>query len=286
MTWRIRIFSDFCSSEVASSSYEICGKSEELHFYGEEKEFIFTNNNDYTHAIILNKAMPILNIPKENVIGLAQEPVPFLKITEEFIKYAEKFIGRYYIGDKGTLPDPFYEGNAYLFYDRPHKTIKSKFMSIMVSQKTGAPGHYYRHQLVDAILKTDLPIDIWGRGSNMHGNDPRLKGKFTKYEPYDDYKFHIAIENFQTNHYFSEKIITPLLLETTPVYLGCKNIDNYFNGQLVNLTGDIEIDINLLQLIYLMPNEYNKTNDIEKVDNTVNILKNMKSLFLCNTHAN
>ena len=281
MTWRIKLFSDFCTPEVASSSYVICGKAEEHDFYGEGKEFVFTNGDDYTHAILLNKAMPILTLPKENVIGLSHEPWPFLHMTDEFIEYAKKFIGRYYIGDKpDSLSSPFVEGNAYLFYDRPHPTKKTKLMSIMVSQKTGAPGHYYRHQLVEEILKTDLPIDIWGRGSNMHGNDARLKGSFTKYEPYDDYQFHIAIENFQTNHYFSEKIITPLLLETTPIYLGCKNIDQYFDGQLVNLTGNLDIDMNLLQLICLMPDQYKKAIDTEKVDSIVNILRNMKTLFL------
>ena len=33
----------------------------------------------------------------------------------------------------------------------------------------------------------------------------QLKGDFVNHEPYLDYNFHIAIENIQSNHYFSEK---------------------------------------------------------------------------------
>jgi len=92
---RIKIFSDFCTSQTASSSYEICCKSENLDFYGKSKEVFFTNDDDYTHAIILNKAMPYLKIPKENVIGLAQEPPEFLAMNNGFVEYAKKHIGIY-----------------------------------------------------------------------------------------------------------------------------------------------------------------------------------------------
>ena len=56
----------------------------------------FTTEEDYTHAIILNTAMPALKIPKENVIGLAFEPLRFLNLTQSFIDYATKYIGKYF----------------------------------------------------------------------------------------------------------------------------------------------------------------------------------------------
>ena len=44
------------------------------------KTFCFTNDNDYTHVILINCPTPnISHIPKENVIGLAFEPIHFLK---------------------------------------------------------------------------------------------------------------------------------------------------------------------------------------------------------------
>ena len=45
------------------------------------KNYSFTSGEDYTHAILMNKAMPSLRIPRENVIGLAFEPREFLNIT-------------------------------------------------------------------------------------------------------------------------------------------------------------------------------------------------------------
>jgi hypothetical protein len=106
-----------------------------------------------------------------------------------------------------------------------------------------------------------------------------LKGNFDKYEPYSSYRFHIAIENFETQSYFSEKIINPLLLGTTPIYLGCKSIDQFFPDQYVPLTGNLDIDMNLLELICMMPDMYQKNIDFDKVDGKVNIIKNIQRLF-------
>ena len=39
---------------------------------------ILTNDDNYTHAIIICASMPILNIPKKNVIGISTEPNKFL----------------------------------------------------------------------------------------------------------------------------------------------------------------------------------------------------------------
>ena len=269
---RIKIFSDYCTSEEAMRGILSSCFAEYMPFYG--REFVFSE--DYTHAIIFNKAMPPLTIPKENVIGLAQEPIPFLQLNSEFIQYAQKHIGKYYVSDKGDLPDPFIEGHAFQCYARPIlDTHKPKLMSIMVSQKMYAPGHVYRHELVGRILQTNLPIDVWGRGC-YHYKDDRVKGNFTQFEPYVGYQFHIAIENFQTNYYFSEKIIQPLLLGTIPIYLGCKN--NPF-PETIPLTGDIEKDIHLLASICHNPTQFIRPVDTNKAEERVNLLKNMKTLF-------
>lgn len=283
MTWRIRIFSDFCTSEVASNSYVLCCDASNNPCYGYDKDFIFVNDDSYTHAILLNKAMPNLTIPKSNVIGLAQEPLPFLGLTDVFIEYCKKHVHKYYLSDKGNLPEPFVESNSYIYFDAPFEDLdKPNKMSIMVSHKTNAPGHLYRHKLVQRILQTNLPIDIWGRGCYMYANtnDPRLKGNFYKYEPYKGYMFHIAIENFETNHYFSEKIINPLLLGTIPLYMGCKNIQTYFPEQYIKLTGNIDIDMNMLEMICTMPSFYKREIAIDKVKDTVNIIQHMTNLFV------
>jgi type I restriction-modification system DNA methylase subunit len=60
-----------------------------------------------------------------------------------------------------------------MWYRTPLKTIqpnKTKVMSIMISEKLNAPGHKYRHILVQEILKTNLPINIYGRGCELYKN--------------------------------------------------------------------------------------------------------------------
>jgi len=60
--------------------------------------------------------------------------------------------------------------------------------------------------------------------------------------PLFDSMFHVAIENTSIANYFSEKIVDCFQTKTVPIYLGCTNIEKYFNidGIIrVNNVGDI-----------------------------------------------
>lgn len=270
---RIAIFSSYCDGNNLHKNFINCYNLNESSRYNKDYKFV-NNNESYTHAILLNTPMPKLTIPKENVIGLAFEPTPYLGLKSEFLSYARKHIGKYYIGSHSEiLGDPFIERYGFLFYLNPIKELvpKNKLMSIMVSEKYDAPGHKYRHTLVKKILQTTLPIDILGRGVKYYKDDNRLIGEFKDDEPYYDYKFHICIENFQLPHYFSEKISTSLVHNTTPIYLGCKNIDIYFPDVVIKLSGDIDNDIQLLTDIISSPEKYMKNIDIKQIKNVLNI---------------
>jgi hypothetical protein len=291
----IKFFSNFCDSNECKKKYESLCETHNMNNYGIGKELYITTDEDYTHAIILNTAMPLLKIPKENVIGLACEPPAFLGLTREFITYSEKYIGKYFIGDRIfwldknlTLPDLFIEQYSYMWYNYPLKYIpvKNKLMSIMVSKKNFAPGHKYRHILVEHILNSGYPIDIYGNGANMNKKmyhnkkiDLRIKGVFTNLEPYENYQFHICIENYQTNAYFSEKINNALLCGATPIYWGCKNILQMFPMNVIILTGDIVKDMTLLRDIILNPRKYVANIDVDCVKDKLNLLKNLDKIF-------
>lgn len=274
---KIRIFTDW--TRPNESTKHLYLKVQQLLDDPEyNNKYTFTDCNDYTHVFIVNCAMPnIAHIPKENVIGLAYEPVgpkPFLCLTNQFVEYAKKYIGKYYIGTKGGLPEPFIEYFGYSPCNISQKTItnKPKIMSIMISQKMFAPGHKYRHILMKKIIAIGLPIDVYGRGCDLYKTDhPNFKGKFEESELYDDYLFTICIENFSTPHYFSEKIINPLLRNTTPLYWGCQNIDSYFPDNVIHLCGNVDRDIELLKSICSEPNKYVKQIDGKKIMDTVNI---------------
>ena len=281
---KIKFFSSFCDSQNCMNVYERLCEVSNIHNYN--KDYTFTVNDDYTHAIIINTAMPILkSIPKKNVIGIAFEPLQFLGLTKEFIEYAKHKISKYFIGDKINLPLPFIEHYGYMWHTTPLTYVpeKKNLMSIMISQKMNAPGHKYRHLLVQKILDMNLPIDIYGRGCMYYKvsgeSATRIKGEFTEIEPYLSYKFHICIENYKTAHYFSEKITNPLLCNTIPIYLGCKNIDSYFPDTVIKLTEKIDDDIKLLIDIINNHEKYIKNINLIMVKDKINLLKNIDMIF-------
>ena len=298
MNYRIKIFSSFCNSTHAKKSIEeLLTQGENMYRHSQDDAspgsvyIVDEDDLDYSHVIIWNTAMPSIprHIPKEHVIGFAYEPLVYLRPSDAFLAYAAKHIHTYYIGDADGLSSPFVEGNAYLTYSppRPDKLpLKSACMSMVLSHKTDLSGHMYRHAMVDYILYHKLPIDIYGTGTQKHlykkTQSDRIKGAFRRYEPYEEYMFSICIENTQSNHYFSEKVINPLLRNTTPVYLGCKHIDTYFPDNVIHLTGDISHDMNLLVDILRNPQNHRKKIDVVAVEKRVSLVQHIQGLYETN----
>ncbi len=285
---RVKVFSDFCTSEICKEKFENTFKANLIENYGPGKDIYITCDDDYTHAVILNGATPQLTIDKKNVIGLACEPPQFLLalLTPQFIEYAKKKIGKYFIGDKMDLGKPFVERHGFMWFEHPNKKIEKKnTMSIVFSEKVGAPGHQYRHVLVSQIINNNLPVDIYGRGcaslpENVR-NRQNIKGSFNETEPYDDYVFTIAIENFISNQYFSEKIMTPIMCNTIPIYLGCKNIEQHLGDRHIPLSGKLRTDIDLIKDILQNPYKYMREikTTKENVFDNVNFLKKIEEVF-------
>lgn len=253
MKARIRLFSDFCNSYTCINNYV---NTYNLH---NNNKYILVSDDSYTHAILLNTVQPKLMIPKEQVIGLALEPILFLQLTKTFVNYARKHIGKYFLGIKGSLPDPFIEYYSYMWHlpDTFEKRAKTKPMSIIVSRKTLSFGHMYRKVIVNKILDTDLNIDIYGNDSKSFGNDLRIKGSFHSDEPYNQYQFTIAIENTPSNDYISEKYCNGLKRWCIPIYYGAKNITTYFGNKWgYRLTGNISHDFDLIKSICADPHKY------------------------------
>ena len=284
MKCKIRFFSSFGDPNECGKILDRLCETSLMENFGKDREIEITTNDDYTHVIILNTAMPTIpkHIDKKNVIGLAFEPRLFLGLSQPFVDYAKKNIGKYLLGDKYDLQEPFIEHFSYMWYCTPCKTIpfKNKIMSLMISEKGRTFGHLYRHYLAKEILKQGLPVDIYGRGCQYYNKeeDDRLKGEFEELEPYRDYLFHICIENVESNHYFSEKIINPLLNGTTPIYLGCTNIEKYF-GTIIKLSKSIERDIDLIKDIIKNPDHYKKEINLDEVKDKVYLLRNLDTIF-------
>ncbi len=291
---RIRFFSDFCTSESCKQTYERMCLYQKIDYYGKTKKIYITTTETYTHVFLLNCPIPPnIQVDKDCVIGFAHEPPnnSYLRLYyNNFIEHAVNNIGKYFIGSVGKLPSPPFIGHhGFLFHETPTPAAiqnKTQIMSIMVSYKSYTPGHKYRHELVNYILKNRLPIDIWGNGTKMYKQrfpeNNNIYGDFKSMaEMCKNYMFTIAIENTSHDHYFSEKIVNPFIYNTIPLYWGCKNIEEYFPNFSIKLTGNINMDIITINRVLKNPQYFmtkHKANITEVLDK-VNLIKNVEKLL-------
>lgn len=109
--------------------------------------------------------------------------------------------------------------------------IKSKRLSYVVSAQRGAGLYGFRLALALKLLKTPLDFDLYGYGWPSAA-DQRIKGPVdSKSSALTDYTYSICIENCRERNYVSEKIVDCFLTGTTPIYLGCPNIEEIYDRQ-------------------------------------------------------
>lgn len=103
-------------------------------------------------------------------------------------------------------------GGSWIAFDDWGMHKKTKFMSMIMSDKDSTTGHMMRRE-VARVAKEILGnhIDIFGYGINP------IKRKFDALAPY---KYSIVIESSNRWGYFSEKLIDCLSVGTVPIYWG------------------------------------------------------------------
>lgn len=94
---------------------------------------------------------------------------------------------------------------------------KSKLVSMVSSRKKSCSLHRFRYRLAKKLAKTQI-VDVYGLEKWVHINSTL-----------DDYMFSIVVENNAINNYFTEKILNCFAVGTVPIYLGCQNIDSFFD---------------------------------------------------------
>lgn len=107
-------------------------------------------------------------------------------------------------------------GAVNIFSDCP----KTKMISMACSGKTSCEGHRERLRIA-RLLKSK--IDVYGKFDG---------GMYVDYSDiFNDYKFHVAMENYSDGYYFTEKILNCFATKTVPIYYGCPHISEYFNSK-------------------------------------------------------
>jgi len=97
---------------------------------------------------------------------------------------------------------------------------KTKLISVVCTDKLFTEGHAKRNAFTKLLIRHfGEKIDVLGRGFKFISD---------KWEAIGEYKYHIAIENSQFPHYWTEKLADAFLGWAYPIYYGCPNIADYF----------------------------------------------------------
>lgn len=186
--------------------------------------------------------------PKENTVFVAHEPPTLRTYRSDFLhQFAAVITSDAHIDHPNPVLQqsglPWHvgrkqKGHVNLGFTKDYDELKAitsidktKMISVVSSSKTMTDGH---RQRVDFALQLKShfgdKIDLFGRGLNEIED---------KWDALADYRYHVAIENSEVNHYWTEKISDAFLAGCHPIYHGCPNIADYFSPGSFTL-----IDIN------------------------------------------
>lgn len=195
---------------------------------------------------------------KKNIIWLHESPGLLVdlqnKIKNDFGFFINNNITVYTCIDE-LFDIPFVKSihPSYLSWINPPSYMPNKthLISMISSAKNYIKGHRIRQELIK-----NLPycVDLYGFGFNPIEN---------KKEGLEKYCFSIAIENDDTNTYYSEKILDCFLTCTIPIYWGTPNIIKIFDSNGIIFLKNIEDICNLTYTDY--------NNRLKAVENNFNI---------------
>jgi len=97
---------------------------------------------------------------------------------------------------------------------------KTRDLSMVFSPKSMRHTlHWRRNEFMQHLMSQMPEMEVFGRGARPLDD---------KAEALDDYRYHVAIENFIGPHHWTEKLADAFLGMTLPFYCGCPNAAEYF----------------------------------------------------------
>jgi hypothetical protein len=194
------------------------------------KNFLWDRTlNSASYYVFITEASfhnPQVNfISPERRIAFMVEPVSINPGAYEWIKanyMGFKYVLSHDIEFNKQIPNALYYpfGGCLIMPSDRIMHPKSKFISIIASEKRQTEGHRLRHEIIEKY-SGKYDIDVFGRGYN--------KVEY-KLEALKDYCYSIVIENEFSKGWFTEKLIDCLVTGTIPIYAGAPDIYNYFSG--------------------------------------------------------
>jgi hypothetical protein len=147
---------------------------------------------------------------------------------------------------------------------------KDRLASVILSRKTGTPGHRKRVKFLK-YLKKELrgDLDIFGVGYN------EIEDKWDGISPC---KYYFAIENSCYPDYWTEKLSDCFLAGAYPLYYGCPNIFDYFPQNCLKVI-DINNPKKAISDITSAINQNAYENNVGHIQHARNLILNEYNLF-------
>jgi hypothetical protein len=179
-----------------------------------------------------------VNCPVGNAWIISQEPpVEYFRFYTRSFNYFDR-VYSYFKVDHPNIQSlqpvlPWHVLKSYrelCSLTKDHLNDKKDELVWITSNKSGFPGQTVRMILKDYLLANGLKFKLYGRGFT------HIQDKFDGLFPC---KYALAIENYSTEHYWTEKLADCFLSWCLPFYWGATNIEDYFSPECF-----IRIDIN------------------------------------------
>lgn len=211
------------------------------------------------HNIFVNDP---INPDTYNVLNISNEPEPTRMKDKKVIELSSQF-NLILTWDEEILKSC---SNAKFFacgmswIKNPDKYREKIFgVSTVCGTKNVTSNHLLRHELFYRQNEIIIPKAFWNSSHNpmipVNSDNwslgPNPEDKIEMFNT----MFHIAIENSNYNNYFTEKLLDCFVTRTIPIYVGCPNINDFFNTNgIIQAKGDsydiIEICNSLSPEIY------------------------------------
>jgi hypothetical protein len=165
--------------------------------------------------------------PEGNVWLITQEPpVRYFRFLTRSFKYFDRVYSYYnhvrhphMRSMQPVLPWHVLKSYSYLHH-LSWQGLKSKDKELVwiTSNRNGFEGQKLRMVFKNHIEQSSIRLQVFGRGFTP------IADKFDGLSPF---KYALAIENFSTEHYWTEKIVDALLSWCLPFYWGAPNLEDY-----------------------------------------------------------
>ncbi|MCM0668634.1 glycosyltransferase family 10 domain-containing protein [Flavobacterium tyrosinilyticum] len=241
------------------------------------KDFTFTEDDidecDYLVILEYPKEDFSIKVNENNILHLCLEPPNEISKYRQYankktkLVYNQLDIKKNNILSHGALPWHVNKDYDFLSELKAESLEKENTIVWITSNQRTSKGHNTRMDFLENIQ--NLPfVNLYGRG---------IKPIDDKWDVLDKSKYAIAYENFQSDYYWTEKIIDCFLSFTMPLYFGCNAIENFFpkNSFIQIDPNDKHIDLFLKEIV----NSAKWEDNLEAISEARELILNKYQLF-------